>query len=160
MARYEDAPAVGVNWTMFGSSGHVHRPRGLVTASYQLRASVDLVFEGPGPGVEGSGGEPVPAVRPPVSRHIKSIVDPAATRSVVSPHAFVYEDQRLAVTPAGAVIGARPGMPVSGSYCEGPLRLNHYWSRSLEEFDAKLLRGRADTGEPVQRTGPGGRRGR
>ena len=146
MSRYEDAPGVGVNWTMFGSSGHVSPPTGLTTASYQLRAPIDLIFEGAGPGTDSRGGSPEPTVRPHVARHIKSIVDPAATRSVVSPHAFVYEEQRLAVTPAGATIGARPGISVSGSYCEGPLRLNHYWSRSLEEFDAKLLRGRADTG--------------
>ena len=34
LRNYERHPAVGVHWLMFGSSGHVQRPPGLVTETY------------------------------------------------------------------------------------------------------------------------------
>ena len=38
LRKYEQYPALAVHWLMFGSSGHLRRPEGLVLENYLLRA--------------------------------------------------------------------------------------------------------------------------
>ena len=39
LVEYEEWPAVGVNWAMFGTSGHEKKPEGLVIENYLWRCS-------------------------------------------------------------------------------------------------------------------------
>jgi len=118
---YEEFPGVGVNWRIFGTSGHGHRPDGLVTETY-------LHFN-----------------RNPRSRRtIKSIVDPSRVVRPVTGHYFEYRDG-LAVDELKRPI-AGPDFAFSDSMAMDRLRLNHYAVKSEEEFARKLARVRADTG--------------
>ena len=76
-------------------------------------------------------------------RHVKCIVRPERTVEALSPHHFRFA--------AGAVAVAETGRPVTGPLSPeisvARLRINHYFTRSLEEAEAKRLRGRADTAE-------------
>ena len=139
---FEHAPAVVANWLMFGTSGHQQKPAGLVTLTYTKRCEEQLcTFERAllkQPGLDSSQSQSYH----PVCGHIKSIVNPREVLAVCSPHHFLYRDQRPATNAAGA--------PISGPFCDDVkidrLRVNHYFSKSSEEFRRKLHRGRADTG--------------
>jgi Glycosyltransferase family 92 len=108
---YEDAPAVAVNWLIFGTSGHKTPPPGLVTENYTFRTNS------------------------PSNNFIKSIVDPARTVRCVTPHAFIYEDG-VAVNENHEPLPARAGKSPSPSWSR--LRINHYVTKSEQEWQAKL----------------------
>jgi hypothetical protein len=72
----------------------------------------------------------------PINRHIKSIVRPRAVRDVsTDPHHFHVK-----------TVNER-GEEFSGpfnDYCGTKIRLNHYFTRSKEDWDLKMARGRVD----------------
>lgn len=78
--------------------------------------------------------------------HVKSIVRPELVARPLSPHHFAYRDGAFAVN--------EDGFPVAGA-CSYPtarhLRINHYYYKSQQDFEAKIARGLAT---PV----PGGSR--
>ncbi len=78
--------------------------------------------------------------------HVKSIVRPEAVARPLSPHHFAYREGEFAVN--------EDGFPVAGA-CSYPtarhLRINHYYYKSQQDFEAKIARGLAT---PV----PGGSR--
>ena len=113
LSAYEQYPGVQVSRLDFGTSGHRHRPPGLVIESYLRRrrySAEDLEWT-------------------------KSIVDPQRAVKCINAHIFLYEDafavdlDRVPVTrpPFGPT-------PVKMS----PLRINHYVTKSEEEYRAKL----------------------
>ena len=115
LSAYEDLPALAIPWTMFGSSGHRLRPSGLVIENYVKRS---------------------PKLEKP-----KSIVDPAGVSSIRSAHLFDldmgpemgFDEQRRVVDRNSCVLD-----PVSNVF-----RLNHYFTRSEQEFSAKVAHWRA-----------------
>jgi hypothetical protein len=120
---FEGHPGVGVNWAVFGSSGHRSRPPGLVIESYVRRS-------------DDAG----------INRHIKSIVEPRRVRAFCVPHFFMY-DHGLAVDERGRPITGPPYSHTDGvSFAR--LRVNHYAVKSEEEFRLKLARGPADSSIP------------
>jgi hypothetical protein len=121
LAEFEDYPGVGVNWANFGTGGHVTAPPGLVIESYLLRSSNERT-----------------------GRTIKSIVQPARVREAGNPHFFRYRDG-LAVDEQRRPISG-PDFAYTESCSFSLLRINHYWSKSEEEFREKARHPRADTG--------------
>jgi hypothetical protein len=119
LADYEDRPAVGVGTARFGPSGHRTKPDGLVIESY----------------VRPFGYRELP---------IKSIVDPTRTARCCSGHHFAYKDGRLAVDENHyPILG---GIRAFNSLER--LRINHYYTRSEEEYRKKLGRLQPDIAEP------------
>ena len=114
LAGYEQWPGVVVNRAAFGPSGHQLKPPGLVIESYLMR-------------------------RPQGDRHVKSIVDPRKVVLCTTPHHFVY-DSRLPVNEDRYPVRGPLNPPASLVR----LRVNHYETKSLEEWRAKLGRRRAD----------------
>ncbi len=120
LTEYEQWPAVGACRLFFGTSGHVTKPPGLVVESYRrvLTAHVQAHF-------------------------VKSIVNPERAERPINPHLFrtdgdtVDELHRPVSLPAKAQ-----------SFTAERLRINHYWTKSEEELEAKFARLRPDTGEP------------
>lgn len=123
LREFEEFPGVGVNWAVFGSSGHRDKPPGLVLESY-VRRSDD----------------------PGINRHVKSIVNPRRVRAFCLPHFFMY-DQGLAVDERRRPITGPPFSHTDGVSFER-MRLNHYAVKSEEEFRLKLARGPADSSIP------------
>ena len=121
LREYEEFPGVGVNWAVFGSSGHRTRPPGLVLESYVRRTDA-----------------------PGINRHIKSIVNPMRVRAFASTHFFMF-DHGLTVDERRRPITGPPFSLADGVSFER-LRLNHYVIKSEEEFRLKLARGPADSG--------------
>ncbi len=106
-----------VNWLCYGSSGFEKKPEGLVTESYLKRGKES--FE--------------------ANENYKSIVKPEAVFSFTCPHDPHYRKGRYAVNTEGQRIDT-PTAP--GVYTA--LRINHYFTKSKEEYIAKMNRGKAD----------------
>jgi glycosyl transferase family 92 len=108
LADYEQWPAVGVNRAWFGTSGHRTSPPGLVLENYLQR--------------QDRRGH----------SSVKSIVDPARTIECLNPHRFVFSE--------GVPIdeSKRPFEGVmTQAYTYELLRVNHYYTKSEEECDAR-----------------------
>jgi Glycosyltransferase family 92 len=113
---YEDFAAVAVNWLMFSTSGHILKPEGLVIENY-TRCQV-----------EGN-------------RHVRLIVNPLKVQRFVTAHEATYGDGGHAVNERKEEVCGPYSMPPSIAR----LRVNHYWTRSVEEFFLKKL-SRGDVG--------------
>jgi hypothetical protein len=111
LADYEGWPGVGVNWALFGTSGHITKPPGLVIENYVVRLDS------------------------PTSLFIKSIVDPSRVVRCRDAHNFVY-DSLLAVDENHYPIHQTHTKSVSFAR----LRLNHYVTKSEEEARGRLGR--------------------
>jgi hypothetical protein len=113
LARFPDAADVRVPRVEIGFSGHRHRPVGLTIDNYTQVA--DVLARDP--------GEPA---------RVKSIVRPDAVSAIDIHLAFPAD-----VTPEG--------IPTRTYEAEvaGVAQLSHYYTRSLEEFEAKRFRGSA-----------------
>ncbi len=119
LEHFEAASAVAVNWCTFGPSGHEQRPDDLVTASYDR-------------------GLPTQHL---INRHVKSVVNPRETRGFLNVHVFTQAGQTV------DELGRSAQGALSDEVSFDLLRINHYWTKSVEECRAKFARGRADTGE-------------
>ena len=121
---YEGTNGLGINWLLFGPSGHDRRPSGLTVESYVLRAAEEH----------------------PDNRHIKTIADPRRIVGTgLNPHYFVFADGRSVLDERRAPI---PVGAFSRAHRSERIRINHYFTRSREELAAKLARGRATTAVP------------
>jgi Glycosyltransferase family 92 len=120
LSRFEHFPALFVYWQVFGSSGHVVRPSDPVVEAYNMRE------------------------RAPRKPSGKSIVNPRFVRRIPNAHNFA-----LWIGAARDTSGKQ--LDYRGFFDEGHvktppfdvLRINHYWSRSLEELAEKVERGDA-----------------
>jgi hypothetical protein len=112
LVDYERWPGVGVNWSVFGTSGHHTKPAGLVIENYLTRVDA------------------------PANRFIKSIVDPTRVSHCATAHHFSY-DSLLTVDENHYPIHDLRSKSVSFSR----LRINHYVTRSEAEARAKSNRG-------------------
>jgi hypothetical protein len=133
---YESSPGVGVNRVPFGPTGHETRPPGLVIESYVRRPKV-------------------------IQTAIKSIVDPTAVERCRGAHHFSYRDGRCAVDERKRILdparkvpaemtragkAARSNAAFTESFSAERLRINHYATKSAEEWEVKLALPRPDTG--------------
>jgi hypothetical protein len=120
LSRYEDLPAVGVPWLMFGFNGHSRRPDALIVESFTKRM--------------GLTGRP----RTNSVLRWKSIVNPVKVAVVRGAHFF-----RLADGTKGAFDERRrwiPDLSSSDGVTADVFRLNHYFTKSRTEFDMKRNR--------------------
>lgn len=114
LPRYGSASGVLVEWLVFGPSGHVERPTGLVIENYDIRLPEDH----------------------PRCGWVKSILRVADIVDVrESPHVFDVSGKlcntRGEWVPAHAWIHP----------CHDVLVLNHYFTKSQEDWDTKTARG-------------------
>lgn len=118
MREYEAFGGLGINWLLFGSSGHMHRPAESQVTSFVLHTTPDY----------------------PPNRHIKSIVQPYyVVRTGLNPHEFVYKRFKFCVNEHFRYIrGAH------SPHSTRLVQLNHYFLRSQDEFRLKIERGRGD----------------
>jgi hypothetical protein len=115
---YESFGGLAVSWMIFGSSYHILRPKGLQIENYTLRARNE---DWPG---------------------VKSIVQPSYTISVsANPHIFTYKDGYTCVNEDFELVSRAGSKTVNRI-----IQLNHYFSRSYQDFKDKIRRGKADVG--------------
>jgi hypothetical protein len=120
LVEYEQWPGVGVCRAFFGTSGHRTKPAGLVIESYLRRLT------------QHRGGT-----------FVKSIIDPTRAARASNPHYFVYGNNGYAVDEKHRPVDTQHAQSLSYE----KLRINHYWTRSEQEWAQKASRARPDTGE-------------
>lgn len=113
-----DASGITINWRMYGSSGYETKKDGLVTENYKLRALDD--FE--------------------ANKHIKTICNPRDVVFFRTPHNPIYFKGYSVDENKNKVVG-----PFNENGTCNKLRINHYFTKSLEEYISKMNRGRADS---------------
>jgi hypothetical protein len=124
LARMSGFSAVLVQWRVFGPSGLETAPDGLVIEAYGRRAADDV----------------------PVNRHVKTILRCADAVDVMqNPHEF-----RLRGPVCNALGRAVSNVAIQPEACHQGLVLNHYQTRSRQEWLAKIRRGSAmfESAEP------------
>ena len=119
LQNYEEYAGVGINWLLYGTSGHVTRPEGLIIEHFTQRSTADWRS----------------------NRHIKSIVNPCRTRAPLNPHCFTYQGNGFAVDENKNRING----PLTQKNSTEKIRINHYFTRSEEESRQKMERGSAYT---------------
>jgi Glycosyltransferase family 92 len=115
---FEAHDAVAINWKIFGNGPHIKKPSGLVIENY-------LFSEG--------------------KQHnsYKCVVKAAAIKRLDHPHKPVLKVFRQIVNANRNVVkGYENSEPTTNI-----IQLNHYYSKSEEEYAVKLNRKRADTGK-------------
>ncbi|NEP88204.1 MAG: glycosyltransferase family 92 protein [Okeania sp. SIO2C2] len=117
LEEFSDVPAVGVNWLIFGTSGYEKKPEGLQIENFTKRAKEDF--------------------KP--NLNFKCIVRSEFTIKCNTPHHFVYLNDGVAVSENYEKLSEK----VSAKHSVRKLRINHYFTRSMEEALNKVKRGRA-----------------
>lgn len=117
---YDDCASIVINWAMFGSSGHIIPPKGLTVENFVWRATEKFYN----------------------ARHVKSIVFPRLTKRCINPHVFEVEGRTVNVLkqePSWEVDGIISGEPIY-KICQ----VNHYYTKSRNEWIEKIKRGYND----------------
>jgi len=117
MKDYEEYAGLGVNWRIYGSSGHDRRPEGNIIDNFVFRAK--LAFD--------------------ANRHIKTIANPRLIESCWQPHAFKYTEN-YCVTENKELID----FPLTPYHSSKKIYINHYYCKSKEDFEEKQKRARVD----------------
>lgn len=125
---YQYSCGVGINWICFDSNNHKIKPQGGVLENY-TRVHYDEQF--------------------PTNHHIKSIVRPNMVTVISNPHFAIYAGGRYAVTEkyeqiSEAVNHSKFPLAILDKVSVDKIRINHYFSKSEEEYIAKIYRGMAD----------------
>lgn len=130
LAAYEDLPAVGVYWALFGTSGFATAQPGPVVETFLQRLVYPCDAAAPAP-------YPAELARCRDARHLRSIVQPLRVRETIGPHYFrtdlfpvlAHDENRREI---------RDGLPRRVSFEQ--FQINHYFSKSRAEFDARMDR--------------------
>jgi len=129
LKAYEAYPGIGVNWRVYGPNGHDKRPPGLIMDNYTTTiADSDET----------------------VNRHIKSIVQPKKVFTTFHTHYVIYKRHKYAVDETKNNIDntnafyANAGKAFTAHNHGDVFRINHYFTKSLEDLRVKCARGYAD----------------
>lgn len=123
LAEFDDLPSIALPWHMFGASGHQARPDGLVIENYTLRAPMP----------------PDPARMKLLA--YKTIADPCAVTDSSS-HAFILRDLGPVAYNDRRELFSFDQRSDPAFASAGHIQLNHYFTKSEADFEAKLRRGR------------------
>lgn len=113
------AAGVGINWALYGTSGFKTKPQGLITENFIWRARNN----------------------DSLNIHIKTICNPRLIKTYISPHYPIYKLGAYSIAEAnGKRLYGWGDKNVEYKH----LRINHYYTKSEEEYITKRNRGLAD----------------
>lgn len=117
LKRFEEFPAVEVNWLIFGSGGEKRRLPGTMMQRFRYHSQPDHIL----------------------NRHVKSIVNPRMVFSMIGCHEVARISGKAADSHGNPITknywNREPQQDI--------IRINHYAVRSYEEFKEKQDKGRA-----------------
>ena len=115
----ENAAGVAINWKVYGSSGFMEKQNGLIIENYRYRADDD--FEN--------------------NKFVKTICNPRLVKDITSVYSPEYIDGKYNIDENGnKVIG-----DINSNCPSSKLRINHYFTKSMEEYMEKMNKGKADS---------------
>lgn len=113
------AVGIGVNWALYGSSFLVQKPHGLIIENFIHRGRNNHW----------------------INFHIKTICNPRFVKKYISPHYPLYKIGAYSISEA-------TGKKIYGWFCHSVeykhLRINHYFTKSKEQYIQKRNRGLGD----------------
>jgi hypothetical protein len=121
LANYEKYAGLAVSSLFFGAGGNQERPKCGQIAGFKIRTPEDLS----------------------TNRLVKSIIQPAKVLFPISPHSFMFSEGNFCVNELNNRVDTQ-FFPCSIT----KIQLNHYYTRSAEEWKEKISRGRGDMGDP------------
>lgn len=131
LREYTDLAGIFVFWILFGSSGHVSRPPGSVIEAYTKR-------------LDDHTADTEKAMRGVSARAQQG-------KTIFNPRLIRIVDHHMPVPWWGQILDEGRNLPPRHAKTRkvafSVLRVNHYWSKSIEEFHEKVARGRPKTGE-------------
>ena len=120
---YENYPGVCINWQVFDSNGYITPPvenYGLVIANYNKVSKDDNIL---------------------INRHVKTIANPKLIKTVNHPHFCYFESYKFPVDENfKQVVG-----PFTDFHSSKKIKINHYATKSKEEYEIKISKGCADS---------------
>jgi hypothetical protein len=139
---YEDCAAIFVYWILFGSSGHIKRPETGVLQSYTRCMDYQTALK--------DNFNPATKREVYVSGRAiegKSIVNPRLVREFSSHSPSKFWSGFL-VNENKTAFKKRIKLDRTANYSCTKLRINHYWSKSIEDLVSKVERGSVKIGKP------------
>jgi hypothetical protein len=119
LKAFESFSGLAISSLFFGYGGNKTQPRGGQIAGYRIRTKEQFSR----------------------NRLIKSIIQPEKVIFPVSPHSFFYKEGFYCVNEKGSRVD------IQQFPCHvDSIQVNHYFTRSEEEWNKKLSRGRGDAG--------------
>ncbi|GAP22513.1 glycosyltransferase family 92 protein [Leptolinea tardivitalis] len=117
---FEQYGGLALSSLFFGPGGNQNRPRCGQVAGYLMRTPEELSK----------------------NRSVKAIIQPEKVMFPVSPHSFMFREGYYCVNEQGSRVDTQY-FPCSVQ----KIQLNHYYTRSAQEWKDKLSRGRGDMGD-------------
>lgn len=124
MSEYPNAGGIAVNWCIFGSNGHITKPEGGVLENYTMRSEDDFK----------------------ANLYIKTICDPQKVFFYGQCHFPTYRRGFYNLDENGNIVIG----PFTDRLSYRRIRINHYFSKSMEEYMTKRKRGRADVCDVIR----------
>lgn len=121
LERVNGFPNVSLPWHMFGTGGHKAKPEGGVLRNFVVRAA-----------------EPIS--RKKNATNFKCIVDPCEVTEVSVHHFETRQHGERTCNDVGKIF-TRKERKTPVFYSSDNLQLNHYYTKSMEEFEEKIRRG-------------------
>jgi len=118
MPQFYGYGGLAINWQTFGPSGHKTKPEGLQIENFLMKGPIDFDW----------------------NQHVKTIARPVCVYMFLNCHYANYHPGYMSVNERGAAVPGPFSLPVSVD----AIQVNHYFTRSYEEFCKKSARGAAD----------------
>ena len=116
LREYEEYGGLAVNWVLFGSAGHIHRPEGGTLANYWKCVPLSH----------------------PENLHVKTIANMKfIAHASGTPHFFMYNEDKTAVSESFEVVEG----PKTHKNVIERVSIYHYVTKSKDEFRSKTARG-------------------
>lgn len=129
LENYRNSAGIGINWNMFDSNEHETRPnQGFVISNFtRCLLHKDDLSE---------------------NRHIKTIVNPKLIHHFSNPHLPTVKFPQSLFKRNSIVTENQEkiSIPLTKANSTSKIQINHYFSKSKEEYIKKISRGRADNG--------------
>ena len=109
LKHFSDADSIGINWLMFGNSGHINQPKGLLTENF-TRSELKL------------------------NNHVKSFVRPSCVKNIFNPHFYNIINKSRCYNGNGTkmIMGQFNSQPLP--FMNSAAYIAHYYIQSEEEY--------------------------
>lgn len=118
LENYKNFAGICLNWVIYTANNHLSKPEGPVMQNYTEFTSADF----------------------PPNRHVKTIVQPKCVNIIDNPHYPQYNEGRYAVNERYTYVSH-----ACSEFSNELAQINHYFTKSFEEWLCKIGRGEADS---------------
>jgi len=122
LLSFKEADSIGINWLLFGSSGFVKQPSGLITENF-IRSEIRL------------------------NHHVKTFVRPSVVTDIINPHYYILTNSNRCVSSSKTKMPVGPYNEQPLPFINVNAYIAHYYIQSEEEHLRRKGRG-MDDGTP------------